>query len=47
MSTDDNDGRPIGFLGKVRSMKVLTWVLIFAIVAVTAGATTFLILIQQ
>ena len=43
---DDSGNRPVGFLGKLRGMKGLTWVLIIAVVAITIGATTLLLLFQ-
>jgi hypothetical protein len=43
---DDYDGRPVGFMGKLRNFKGLTWVLILSLVAITVGATTLLFLFQ-
>ena len=38
----DLDDRPVGFLGKLRSMKLITWVLIIGLVAITLSGTTLL-----
>lgn len=38
----DYDDRPVGFLGKLRSMKAITWVLIIGLVAITLSGTTLL-----
>lgn len=38
----DDDDRPVGFLGKLRSMKAITWVLIIGLVALTLSGTTLL-----
>ena len=44
---DDYDGRPVGFLGKMRSgIKGLTWVLILSLIAITVGATSLLFLFR-
>ncbi len=43
--SDDYDSRPVGFLGKLRSMKGLTWVLIIALLALTIGGSTILVLL--
>ncbi|QYF73682.1 hypothetical protein [Cryobacterium sp. PAMC25264] len=44
---DDYDGRPVGFMGKLRGIKGLTWILILSLVAITVGATTLLFLFQS
>ncbi|MET0954948.1 hypothetical protein [Cryobacterium arcticum] len=46
MSDDDYDRHPVGFFGKLRGMKVLTWVLIVGLLAITVGATSLLFLFQ-
>jgi hypothetical protein len=38
----DHDERPVGFMGRVRTMKLLTWVLILGLVGLTVGGTTLL-----
>ena len=38
----DHDDRPVGFLGKLRSMTAITWVLIIGLVAITLSGTTLL-----
>lgn len=42
----DDDTRPVGFLGKLRNQKVLTWVLLIGLVALTVGGGTIIFLIQ-
>ena len=39
MSDDDYDSRPVGFLGKLRNAKVLTWVVIVSLLVLTLGGT--------
>ena len=47
MDDDDYDGRPVGFMGKMRGgLKGLTWVLILSLIAITVGATSLLFLFQ-
>ncbi len=41
MSDDDN--RPVGFLGRLRSAKALAWVLIVGLVAATASGLAILV----
>jgi len=42
----DYDDRPVGFMGRVRNMKLLTWVLIIGLVAATvSGATVLFVLL--
>ncbi|MEN9620571.1 MAG: hypothetical protein RL499_764 [Actinomycetota bacterium] len=38
----DHDDRPVGFLGKLRSMKLITWVLIIGLIGITLSGTTLL-----
>ncbi|UYN83497.1 MAG: hypothetical protein KIT89_12560 [Microcella sp.] len=38
----DHDDRPVGFMGKVRNMKIVTWVLIIGLVGLTVSGTTLL-----
>lgn len=38
----DHDDRPVGFLGKLRSMKIITWVLILGLIGLTVSGTTLL-----
>lgn len=45
MSDNDDDSRPVGFLGKLRNAKVLTWVLIIGLLALTIGGSTIALLI--
>lgn len=40
--SDDDDTSPVGFLGKLRNMKGLTWVLIVALLALTLGGSSIL-----
>jgi hypothetical protein len=46
MTYDDNDG-PVGFLGKLRTKKALTWILIIGLVALSIGATTIIVILQS
>jgi hypothetical protein len=47
MDDDDFDGRPIGFMGKIRSGgKGLAWVMILSLVVITFGATSLMFLFQ-
>ena len=46
MDDDDYGHRPMGFLGKLRVMKGLTWALIIGVVALTVGVATLLFLFQ-
>lgn len=38
----DYDDRPVGFMGKLRGMKLITWALIIGLVGLTVGGTTLL-----
>jgi hypothetical protein len=44
MSSDDNS--PVGFLGKLRNRKVITWVVIISLIVLTVGAGTIFAIIQ-
>jgi hypothetical protein len=45
MSDDDNS--PVGFLGRLRSAKLLAWLLIIGLIGVTvSGATVLLVLLN-
>lgn len=44
--SNDNDSGPVGFLGKLRNKKVLTWVLIIALVVLVVGAGTIAAIIN-
>jgi len=46
MDDDDYGHRPVGFLGNLRGMKGLTWVLIIGVVALTVGGAALLFLLQ-
>jgi hypothetical protein len=37
---------PVGTMGKLRNMKGLTWVLIFALLALTLGGTIILFIVE-
>jgi hypothetical protein len=41
----DHDERPVGFMGRVRNMKVLTWLLIVGLVGLTIGGTSLLFIL--
>jgi len=38
----DYDDRPVGFLGRLRSMKIITWALILGLIGLTLSGTTLL-----
>ena len=44
---DHEDNRPVGTMGKLRGMKVLTWVLIVSLLVLTLGGTIILFVIQS
>ena len=44
--SDEDDSRPVGFLGKLRNQKVLVWVLLVGLVALTVGGGTIIFLLQ-
>lgn len=46
MTDDDDDNSPVGFLGRLRNAKALTWVLIIGLLALTVGGTTLFVLFQ-
>ena len=46
MKDDDYGHRPVGFLGKLRGMKGLTWVLIIGVLALTLGGATLLYVLR-
>jgi hypothetical protein len=41
----DHDEGPVGFMGRVRNMKVLTWLLIVGLVGLTIGGTSLLFIL--
>ncbi len=44
--TDEDDSRPVGFLGKLRNQKTLVWVVIIALLVLTIGASTIAFILQ-
>lgn len=40
--TEDENTEPTGTLGRIRNMKVVAWVVIIGLVALTIGAVSFL-----
>lgn len=46
MTEDDEDTSPVGFLGRLRTFKALTWILIVGLLALTVGGTTIFVLFQ-
>lgn len=40
MTYDDDDDRPVTFLGRLRNQKALTWILIIGVVVLAVGAGT-------
>ena len=46
MTEDDEDNSPVGFLGRLRNFKGLTWILIIGLLALTVGGTSLVFLFQ-
>lgn len=44
--TDDESNEPTGTLGKLANAKVIAWVVIVGLVALTAGAVGFVVAIS-
>jgi len=44
--SDDDDTGPVGFMGKIRGMKAITWVLIIGLVALAIGGTSIIFIVQ-
>jgi len=44
---DDDDTGPVGFMGKIRGMKAITWVLIIGLVALAIGGTSVIFVLQS
>lgn len=44
---DDDDDRPVGLLGRLRQAKVLTWLTIVGMVALSIGALSYLIVVLR
>lgn len=44
---DEGDGRPVGFLGRVRNAKWIVWITIIGLLVLTAGATTIVWIAQS
>lgn len=44
--SDDFDSEPVGFLGRLRNRKAITWVVIVALLILTVGAGTIVAIIQ-
>jgi hypothetical protein len=49
MSDDDDDysERPSGFIGRLGHMRTLTWIVIIALVALSIGAVTLIVVLQN
>jgi hypothetical protein len=47
MSNDDYDSSPVGFLGKLRGKKTITWLLIIGLGLITVGGSSFALLFAQ
>ena len=43
---DQEDSGPVGFMGMVRGMKVITWVLIIGVILLATGGTVFSFILQ-
>jgi hypothetical protein len=46
MTAEEEDNTPVGFMGRLRDKKVLTWVVIISFLALTVGASTVAFVIQ-
>ena len=46
MTDDDDDNSPVGFLGRLRKARGLTWILIIGLLALTVGGTSIVLLFQ-
>ncbi|MDO7882678.1 hypothetical protein [Antiquaquibacter soli] len=46
MSYDDDDDRPVTFLGRLRNQKAIVWVLIIGLVVLAVGAGTIVALVS-
>ncbi|KAB1655635.1 hypothetical protein F8O01_11560 [Pseudoclavibacter chungangensis] len=44
---DGDDDRPVGLLGVLRRAKVLTWLTIAGLVALSVGALSYLIVVMR
>jgi hypothetical protein len=44
---DDYDDRPSGFLGRLGHARVLAWVVIIGLVALSIGAISFIVVLQS
>ena len=44
--SDQEDTGPVGFMGKIRGMKAITWVLIIGLVALAIGGTSIIFIVQ-
>ena len=42
---EDEDTTPVGFLGRLRNAKLITWVLIIGLVALSFGATSLVVIL--
>ncbi len=44
--SDDYDSRPVGFMGKLRNKKAITWVVVISLIVLTVGAGTIYAIVQ-
>lgn len=44
--TKQNDSEPVGFLGKLRNKKAITWIVIISLVVLAVGAGTIVAIVQ-
>ncbi|MCY7411735.1 MAG: hypothetical protein LH471_01640 [Salinibacterium sp.] len=45
--SEDDDSRPVGFLGRIRRMKAITWLLIVGLVGLAIGGTSIIFTLQS
>jgi hypothetical protein len=46
MTAEEEENTPIGFMGRLRDKKVLTWIVIISFLTLTIGASTVAFVIQ-
>ncbi|MCS5721429.1 hypothetical protein N1028_01210 [Herbiconiux sp. CPCC 203407] len=47
MNDDDYDERPSGFIGRLGKARALTWIVIIGLVALSIGAISVVIVLQN
>lgn len=46
MTSPNRDDEPVGFLGKLRNRKAITWVVVISLIVLTVGAGTIVAIVQ-